>query len=451
MLTYPRFWSAFAMLLMIAGTCPQGAWAQEGPGKGRVPGDGLTITGVGGSASYFSQSVPSGVDAFEDVFRGSGGALSASSGLRWRRTRQRSFLSVNAAGVYGARISQGNAKNWNEAVDLMTQTRIGRSWHAGASGGQSITNFDEALFAGTQLSQITATSYSFQQLAPGLLRGASGDPALDSTNAFAPDLSQARFLFGRRVESEFVEANLGYGRRRIIFNVMGAGSRIVHLDDGLDLPGAFSPEVRSLNGGADLTFSISRRTQMIFGAQYIHAGSISGYYDGGSVFASMNHYFRRRWFTEGRIGGGTTTGGASHNNVIYGVGLGFRTSAHSIMASHGRDMTRMYLSALGEASAYFQTTGVSWYWSPRRARWSTQTSFSHFKDQPPGHIEAPTSWIATASFVRQLGRQYSLSVMYSTARTGARRYIQEGHHYRLREDGARVSFTWSPGLRRGLL
>jgi hypothetical protein len=451
-LRYRCCWSALVVLLATVAVCPSDAWAQESTAGSRPPGDGLSVTGIGVSGSYFSQSVPKGIETFQDVFRGSGGAISGSSGLRWRRTRRDSYLSLSGSGVYGARISQGNNKNWNEGVDLISQRRIAKSWHMGVGGGHSITNFDEAMFAGTQLAHITETNYTYRQLAPGLLRGASGVPALDTTNAFAPDLSQAQFLFGRRVENEYAEANIGYGRRRILFNVLGAASRIVHRNDGFDLPDDFLPDVRSMNVGADLTYSISRTTQAIFGAQFIRSGSVSGgYYSGGSGYASINHYFRRRWFMEGRIGGGTTTGTASHNNVIYGVGVGFKTSAHSFMASHGRDMTHMYLSALGPASAYFQSSGVSWYFSPPGAKWSTQTSFSHFKDQPPGHIEAPTSWIGTGSFIQQIGREFSLSLLYSTARTGARRYIQDGRHYRLREDGARVSLTWSPRALRRLL
>ena len=439
------------VLLATVAVCPSDARAQDSATQGRSPEDGLSVTGIGVSASYFSQSVPKGVETFQDVFRGSGEAIAGSSGLRWRRTRRDSYVSLSGSGVYGARISQGNSKNWNEGIDLTTQRRLGKRWHGGVGGGHSITNFDEAMFAGTRLAHITETSYDYRQLAPGLLRGESGVPALDTTKAFAPDLSQAQFLFGRRVESEYVEGNLGYGKRRILFNVLGAASRIAHQDDGFDLPDALSPDVRSVSAGADLTYSVSRTTQMIFGAQAIHSGSQSGYYSGGSGYASVNHYFRKRWFMEGRAGAGTTTGGASHNNVIYGIGVGFKTTAHSFMASHGRDMTHMYLSSLGPASAYFQSSGVSWYFERPGAKWSTQTSFSHFKDQPPGHIEAPTSWIGTTSFNQQIGKSFSLSLLYSTARTGARRYIQDGRHYRLREDGARVSFMWSPRALRRLL
>ena len=110
----------------------------------------------------------------------------------------------------------------------------------------------------------------------------------------------------------------------------------------------------------------------------------------------------------------------------------------------------MYLSALGPASAYFQSSGVSWYWSPRRAQWWAQSGFSQYRDQPPGHIEAPTSWDASATLGRVLGRSYVLSFSYTMARTGARRYIFEGRHYQLHETGARVSFAWNPFARQGL-
>jgi hypothetical protein len=183
---------------------------------------------------------------------------------------------------------------------------------------------------------------------------------------------------------------------------------------------------------------------MGFEAKGVRSDSTFAKTTGASGSFSFQKMARKHWFGSGSIGGGWTNGASNYRTIVYSAGAGFSSNAHTLFGYYNRDISELYVPALGPDSAFFSTLDFSWFWNRPRGRWWSHLTFSHYKDQPPAGIPAPTSWRALETFGRQIGRHFILTTEYSIGKTGARRYIREGKHFQLEENAARVTFSWSP-------
>jgi hypothetical protein len=301
-------------------------------------------------------------------------------------------------------------------------------------------NFDEAMFATSAASQVIGGASDFHSVAGALL-----NPGTATSAGFQPDPTAVRFLFGRRVASAGGSGEIVYApspRLRIGFN--GGASEIRHLNDGTDVVGLDYLKATSVAGGGYLTYAPSRLTQIGFEAKAANSDTTLSKATGGAGSFTFQRMARKHWFASASVGGGWTNGSSKYQTIVYSGGTGFSSAAHTIFGYYNHDISQVYVPALGPDSAFFSTFNGSWFWGGPRSRWWSHVLFSHYRDQPPAGVPAPTSWRALETVGRQLGRHFFVTAEYSIGKTGARRYIHEGKHYQLEENGARVSVSWSP-------
>jgi len=423
------------------------AWAQESGANDPRRDDGFVVNAVTASGTYFAQSVPQDASVFEDVFLGSGESVSGAVDLQWRRTRRKSLFSLGSTSIYGNRFQQIKRSNWsseasnswNEIASVLATRAFGHWRITGAADG-AVMNFDEAMFATTASSRVVGVSSDFHTAAGALL-----NPATAAADGFQTDPTTVRFLFGRRVASAGGSGDLVYApsqRLQIGFNAGVA--QIRHLNDGTDVIGFDYLQANSAASGGYVTYAPSRWTQMGFEAKGAYSDSTFGKTTGASGSFSFQKMARKYWFASGSIGGGWTDGTSRFRTIVYSGGAGFSSRAHTFFGYYNRDISELYVPALGPDSAFFSTLNFSWFWTPRRSLWYSKATYSHYRDQPPAGIPAPTSWRMLETFGRQIGRHSLINAEYSIGKTGARRYIHEGKHFQLEENAARVSFSWSP-------
>src|SRR5262245_14294043 len=65
--------------------------------------DGLSVSGISLSETFFTQGVPAGITTYGDVFLGSAVSVSAAANVTWNRTRAKSFMNLWLVPVYGGR------------------------------------------------------------------------------------------------------------------------------------------------------------------------------------------------------------------------------------------------------------------------------------------------------------------------------------------------------------
>ena len=435
------------MVLLIAGAVS----AQESAEELARRQDGFSVNTLTVSGTYFSQSVPQDVSLFEDVFLGSGESLSGTVDLRFRRTRRKSLLLFESASTYGNRIQQTTrtnwssdaANSWNEVATALASRSMGH-WRVGASADAEVMNFDEAMFSTSASARIIGAARDFHTEAAALM-----NPQTPRADGLQSDPTTVRFLFGRRTASAGGSGNIAYlpsPRLQIGFNA--GASKIRHINDGTDVIEFDYPQATTYASGGYMTYSPSRLTQIGVEAKAVYTDTTFAQTNGASGSVSFQKMARKHWFWSGSFGLGWTTmlanGTSNYQSYVYSAGGGFSARAHSFTGYYNRDLNELYVPALGPDSAFFSTVSASWFWSPPRAEWWSHMTLFHYRDQPPAGIPAPTSWRALEQVGRQFGRHFIVTGEYSIGRTGARRYIRAGKRFQLEENGARVSFSWSP-------
>ena len=296
------------------------------------------------------------------------------------------------------------------------------------------------MFATTASSRVVGVGADFHAAAGALL-----NPDSATAGGFQPDPTTVQFLFGRRVASVGGSGDIVYApspRLQMGFN--GGAAKLKHLNDGTDVIGLDYLQANSAASGGYLTYSPSRWTVIGVEGKGAYTNSTFAKTTGGSGSVSFQKMARKYWFASGSFGGGWTNGTTTYKTIVYSGGAGFTSSAHTLFGYYNRDISELYVPALGPDSAFFSTLSFSWFWSERRSRWWSHLTYFHYRDQPPAGIPAPTSWRTLETVGRQLGRHFFVTGEYSIGKTGARRYIHAGKHFQLEENAARVSFSWSP-------
>lgn len=443
----PQFSRLLCLSLVVTFLCVTRGWAQESKEDDVRRDDGFTVNTVSVSGTYFSQSVPADVSVFEDVFLGAGESVSGAANIRWRRTRQRSLVVFDSISAYGSRVQQTKRSNWssdasnswNELASLLATRGVGH-WRFSVSGDGAVMNFDEAMFSTSASSQIIGAASDFRAVAGTLL-----NPATPTAAGLQTDATTVRFLFGRRVASVGGSAEIAYARSpRLLMGLNVGASQIKHLNDGSNVIGLDYLQANNAASGGYVTYSPSKTTTIGVEAKGLYSESTFATTTGTSGSVSFQKMARKYWFASGSVGAGWTKGPSDYRSVIYTAGGGFTSRAHTFFGYYNRDISELYVPALGPDSAFFSTMSGSWFWSRPRARWWSHISYSHYRDQPPAGVPAPTSWRLLETVGWQTGRHFFVTAEYSIGKTGARRYIRDGKRFQLEENAARLSLSWSP-------
>jgi len=429
--------SAGLLLVLILGGGPS-ATAQP-------PDQGLRLEGLSFSDTYLSQGVPSGITTYSDVFLGSGMSVIGAATIKWTRIRAKSFLQVRALPTYGSLLGHGKARTWDQAFSFSYSRILGTKWTMHWSGAAQVMNFDEALFAGSTLTQIASNPIDFENLTGAIFQGKSSDPELNSIaqGAFHPDLGFQNFLLGRRTATADLGGTLTYAySSRLLLSVDAGATLTRHLKDSSDPPGIFYPKLNSGAVGMNATYSLSPRTQVGASANVTRSELASEILTTNSLSASVNRTMSRRWFALASLGlGSETYGHERHLNNRYSVGLGFKTFSHTALIAFDRGFDDPY-DVADAALEHARTLTGSWHYARPGSSWWTTTSGSQLIAIYRG-VPGTDSWAVSQLLGRQISRNYSVVVQYTSGRLGAKRYIQEGRQYQLEQTGIRASFIWS--------
>src|SRR4029079_5979536 len=97
-----------ALIILACTLAPPSVWSQQvRPGGVEQH---FEVDSVGASVGVSSQSVPEGVQTFDDVYLGSSGSMSASVLMGWPRAAPTSFRSVSSSTLYGNRLETSLSK-----------------------------------------------------------------------------------------------------------------------------------------------------------------------------------------------------------------------------------------------------------------------------------------------------------------------------------------------------
>jgi hypothetical protein len=428
-----------AGLVLLLGCVPYaGAQTEE---------QGLKISGVSFSETYFSQGVPAGITPYNDLFIGSGYSVTAAASIKWSKIREKSFTNIQALPAFSSRFGDLKSKTWNQAVSLRHVRLLAPKWTLSLAASGQVMTLDEALYGESTLTQIATTAITFDDLAGALLRGKSSDPVLSDTanGALQPDHSLEAFLYGRRTANLDARAMLAYNYSpRLTFNAVMGGLFVRHLKDPSDLPGFIYPKVNSTSFGIGATYSLSPRTLIgvsanLVRSQILEVGSVTT----NAIAGSINRTLSQRWFVQASLGlGSENTGGFRHLENRYSAGVGYKTYSHTVLFTYDRGLNDPYAQALASLEHSRSLTGT-WHWARPGSPWSVNSAISQLIAIYRG-VPGTNTWLVTESVSRRISRNYSFAVLYTTGRVGAKRYIQDGRQYQLDQTGIRTSFIWSP-------
>jgi len=409
------------------------------------PDRGLQLEGLSFSGTYLSQGVPRGITTFNDVFLGSGISVLSAASVKFTRIGTKSFLLVRALPTYGV-LGDGKARTWDHAFSLAYSRILGSKWTMNWSAAAQVMNFDEALFAQSNLAQIASNPIDFENLTGGIFNGKSSDPELNSIaqGAFHPDRGLQSFLLGRRTGTADLGGTLTYAYSpRFLLSAVAGSSLTRHLKESSDPAGVFYPKLNSMSVGMNATYSLSPRTQVGASANVTRSELGLQTLKTNAVSAFINRTMSRRWFVQASLGlGSDTYGHERHLNNRYSVGLGFKSFSHTALVAFDRGFDDPYDLA-NAALKHARTLNGSWHYARPGSSWWATTSATQliaiYRDVP-----GTDSWDISQAVGRRISRNYSVVVQYTAGRVGAKRYIQDGRQYQLEQTGVRASFIWSP-------
>ena len=206
------------------------------------------------------------------------------------------------------------------------------------------------------------------------------------------------------------------------------------------------PEAISESAAASATYTVSNRTLIGFGTEYIRSDSPQFKVSGNSGSASLTR-IQRRWFYSVSAGfAENRSGNERHQTITFGSGIGIKTRSHVVVGTYDRGIGDRYIGALG-TPWFVDTINAAWHWRPFRANWWVDSVFVDRRAITTG-LATTNTWEQRETLTRSIGRHFMIAGDWTVGRVGARRYVQAGRRYQLAQNAYRVSLTWLPQVPR---
>jgi hypothetical protein len=424
--------------------CLVSGWAV--PSAIAQPADrGLQVEGLSVSETYFAQAVPNGITTYSDVFLGSGMSATGSATIKWTRTTAKSYMSLRALPTIGSRFGDLKARTWSESLSVTYNRTLASKWSMQLYGTEQIMNFDEAIFAGSTLTQIASNPMTFDDLTGLVFRGNSSDLILNPAGgSLHPDEGLQSFLFGQRTAAASAQATLTYAfSPRLSLSVVAGGLALRHLKDSTDPPGFIYPKSNTTATGINATYSLSPRTRVEVSANLVNSDLLGSKLVTKAFSGSVNRTMSRRWFVQGSLGlGSETLGTDRHLNNLYSAGLGFKTFSQTALVAYARGLNDPYAVAVAALEHARNLTGT-WHYERPGSSWWTTSAISQLVAIYRG-VPGTNTWLMTQTFGRRINHNLSFVLQCNKGRVGAKRYILDGRQYQLEDTGFRTSLIWSP-------
>ena len=438
------------------------------------------VWGQTSAASFFNPMSPEGGFHLTGVSVYSGYYSSGGTGGGFEMAVQNPFLSGPsamagiAASFGGSKSTEKSTFNWsyspsyfnlfygnrqfsnngsiNHRASVSWSRKLGSKWTWSMSLNGFLTNLEQLYFNPSVLSSVAAMPTTFDDLAAGMLAGKFTDAQLASLLTGAPleASPQQGYLYGSRMFDAAASVGLSWAHsERTSVSIMATGNRAQSVNGVGTFGGASTrpgvlawPQTTNAGVSVSWSYSLSPRTQI--GVSVSSSRTFSrfqqGYASNGSV--SIGRKMSRRWFAQATAGAGKLNYSqqlyAAPNSVqyLYGASLGFKTVAHTFLASYNRSLGDVYGLGSGSTSS---ATGT-WNWRRPGSSWSVSAGggYQEFNNQTFNNTR---SLMANAGVAKELSPHLFLSAQYI--------YFQFPANMRAAglessENGVSVGMTWSP-------
>jgi hypothetical protein len=418
------------------------------------PASGFRLYSITGYASYgsllpvlYGNQPQSGVSS---KIEGGGSAA-----LGWSASGPTTNLSLTFAPSFVSRPGVDTAYSLNSGLNLDTSmsTRLSPKWSLRFSVLGRFNDLEQSLFLPSSLTTIAEVPSNSQDWATALSAGkyAANSPITSLVTAAPVVDSPARtILYGDRI----LTVGLGTGwvytvspRLTIAASVNATRTQSVPFDtsNNIPRPSALLSQSTSGSGEIGLSYALSPRSSVSIAASSTR--SMSKYQDAyvTTATASFSRLLSQQWFISVNGGAGYLTSIRQTSGLPTGVqytaggSLGFKTTAHALVASYAHTISDPY--GLGAQNG--QITSGSWTWARPRAKWYLQASGTRQSFDPGGIIKDLNGWIGQAALGRSLARDFSLNIQYAYLDNhGAIRNSNVSHT--VIGQSVRVSLTWTP-------
>ncbi len=451
----PNKFPEIAFLLLATAGAPI-SWAQDVEPPPPTARDGFQIRSASAYAVYYSSSLPNGgyqpgVQLLSDF--GGGG----SAALGWMRFRERSSLSFTYTPSFTGRVRYSEWNALNHAVSLTSITHPASRWTLGFSVNGDYSSLDQFLFSPTAYSAAVAAPAEFSDLTSALLSGRFSSPQLASIFTTAPTAQAPlrNLIYGQRMFTAGGQMSVTYSHSpRLSFTFTGNGMRNQHVnDDRVITTGAsyLIADTTSGSGSASFNYSLSPLTQI--GGSVTTTRTASNIYDGVTTTSILNlgRTFARRWFLQARAGVGVSkplrqsAPGplATSAHPVAGGSIGFRTFAHTLIASFDRTVSDSY----GAGASTSANAAGTWRWSRPGNSWWLEAGGGWEQIQGTSASVFNTSgWRTSGGVGRAVGRHTALLTQYVYLHYyGASNYgAPNVSNYNTGQSAVRLSISWSP-------
>jgi len=439
--------SAIACLLAAAAPMVPAQEVEPPPPTAR---SGFQILDLSGYMVYYSSSLPSGGykpgegELLSDV--GGGG----SARFAWMKVTERSSFSLIYTPSFTGRMRYSEWNALNHAVSLTAITHPAPRWRLGFAMNGDYSSLDQFLFSPTAYSAAVAAPGQFNDLASAVLAGRFNTPQLASIFTSAPTAQSPmrNLLYGQRMFTIAGQMSLSYSYSpRLSFTFIGNGTRNQHVQDerlftaGI---GYLLADTTSGGGSAGFNYSVSPLTQL--GGTVTTTRTASSVYDAYTTtsIVTLGRTIGGRWLLQGRGGVGVTkpvqqsTPGSLSTaaHPVAGGSIGFRTFAHTLLASFDRTVSDSY----GTGASTSASTAGTWRWSRPGTAWWLEAGGGW--EQLQGNAVYSTSgWRTNIGVGRAVGRHTTLLTQYVYLNYYGR---SNGLAYNTSQTAVRFSIVWTP-------
>lgn len=411
---------------------------------------GLHLYGVSGYYSYstydFHSALPGSI-ARENTRTNTG--VSATVG--WQHTRGKTAFTFRYTGNYFKNLRPTGYQNMNHSMNLAMSRELGRKWSVSMSASATLMDLAQSLFEPSSLALLSQSGAAIDDLAAsqsiGQFSNTQNAAILGGTSA-SPQSSQL-LLYGNRTLTYGANASVNYAissRWSLSFGSFAAGGSYRRGDALTGIQGYYAMP-KTVGGSASIStsYSLSPRTEL--GAAVSETYTTNAYQRAmsTSATASFGRKMGRNWFLRAYGGGyytrnlepGTTT--ITPLQVTWGASLGFRTRAHSFLATYnrsGQDIGGSWLVGT------ITTANGAWSWNRPRTNWGLSAAGTRSENRNTGFATL-NGWRASFTVSRRLAWNLSLNASYAYLITTGN---FTGTPVETTYNSARLSLSWTPRL-----
>lgn len=416
--------------------------------------NGIHLYGVSVYGGYFSAGTPVGLDIPGASYSPASSTLSGTAvtgvgaTFGWTKVTERTTLAATYSPTYFGSVQNSEYNQLNHQFSF-TGTKKRGKWTLDVEAAGIVSNLEQLFFAPTALSSVATVPTTFDDLASAVLTGKMTDPQLASILTGAPLRSspEQAFFYGNRVLTANLQTGLSWAAtERSSFEVSFSGTRFQHIQRSQTsdpTTAAFLlPQTTAFNATVGWSYSMSPRTQ--FGVNLSSTRTFSRLQTGYANMStlSLGRTMSRRWFVQVRAGAGKmvytqhTFSASQSTQAVGGGSLGFKTRAHTFLASYDRSVGDIY--GLGSST----TSGATgaWNWHAPGSGWAASASFG-YQVLNGSSFQNTESWHGGASMGRSLGPHMFASVQYVYTKFPSNIQLAGGN---FEESGVLVALTWSP-------